>query len=157
MLHTNAISLFNNPKHFETMLQTSLGFEHMFDRLFGDLSNFHQQNSSGYPPYNLKKEGEHYIIELAVAGLSEKDIKVNVEAGVLTVESTGTNSLAKESENEFLHQGIARRNFKRSWTLSDDIVIKGAALNNGMLTVSMEKIIPEEQMIRQIPIVTNQK
>ena len=47
--------------------------------------------------------------------------------------------------------------FKRSWTLSDDIVIKGAALNNGMLTVSMEKIIPEEQMIRQIPIVTNQK
>ena len=156
MLHTNAISLFNNPKHFETMLQTSLGFEHMFDRLFGDLSNFHQQNSSGYPPYNLKKEGEHNIIELAVAGLSEKDIKVNVEAGVLTVESTGKD-FTKEPENEFLHQGIARRNFKRSWTLSDDIVIKGAALNNGMLTVSMEKIIPEEQMIRQIPIVTNQK
>jgi molecular chaperone IbpA len=74
---------------------------------------------------------------------------VNVEDGVLTVEST-----SEKSDEEFLYQGIARRAFKRSWTLSDDIIVKGASLVDGMLTVTMEKIIPEEKKAKSIPIVT---
>ena len=105
----------------------------------------------------MKRDGEHYIIELAVAGLSEEDIKVNVEVGVLTVESTTKDKESGWTEDEFIHKGIAKRSFKRSWTLSDDIVVKGASLDNGMLTISMEKIIPEEKKAKQIPIVTSQK
>ena len=146
LLTPNAISLFSNPKHFDQMVQTTLGFDSMFERLFN--SNI-ERNQGGYPPYNLKRDGENYILELAVAGLSEDDIQVNVEDGVLTVEST-----SEKSDEEFLYQGIARRSFKRSWTLSDDIIVKGASLVDGMLTVTMEKIIPEEKKAKSIPIVT---
>jgi molecular chaperone IbpA len=120
--------------------------------VFGELSNFNQNQTSSYPPYNLKKDGDDYIIELAVAGLNEEDITVNVENGVLTVEST-----TDKSDEDFLYQGIAKRSFKRCWTLSDDIIVKGAALDAGMLTIKMEKIIPEEKKAKQIKIVTNQK
>ena len=147
MFTPNAISLFSNPKHFDNMVQTTLGFDSMFERLFN--SNLVEGNQGGYPPYNLKRDGDNYILELAVAGLSEEDIKVNVEDGVLTVESS-----SEKSDEEFLYQGIARRSFKRSWTLSDDIIVKGASLVDGMLTVTMEKIIPEEKKPKSIPIVT---
>ena len=81
MLTTNALSVFPTHKQFEQALGLSVGFETMFDRLF----ECNQQNQSkGYPPYNLKKDGDHYIIELAVAGLGENDIKVHVEDRVFT-------------------------------------------------------------------------
>ena len=146
MLTTNALSVFPTHKQFEQALGLSVGFETMFDRLF----ECNQQNqSSGYPPYNLKKDGDHYIIELAVAGLSEKDIQVHVEDKVLTVSSD-----IEKSEEDYLHQGIARRSFKRSWTLSDDMIVNDAVMTSGMLIISLERIIPEEKKSRQIPIVT---
>ena len=82
MLYTNAASLFTNPKHLQHLTQSAIGLDNLFERVFGELSNFNQNQTSSYPPYNLKRDGEHYIIELAVAGLSEEDIKVNVEDGV---------------------------------------------------------------------------
>ena len=98
MLTTNALSVFPTHKQFEQALGLSVGFDSVFNRLF----ECNQQNqSSGYPPYNLKKDGDHYIIELAVAGLNEEDITVNVENGVLTVEST-----TEKSDEDFLYQGI---------------------------------------------------
>lgn len=143
----NAISLFSNPKHFDNMVQTTLGFDSMFERLLN--SNLIDRNQGGYPPYNLKREGDNYFLELAVAGLSEEDIKVNVEDGILTVES-----ISEKANEEFLYQGIAKRSFKRSWTLSDDIIVKRASLVDGMLTVTMEKVIPEEKKPKSIPILT---
>ena len=152
MLRSNAISVFSSPKQFEQAMNLTIGFDSMFERLFGDMSNFHQSNAGGYPPYNLKKDGDNYFIEIAVAGLSESDIKVNVEDGVLTVESS-----SGSSNEEFLYQGIAKRAFKRSWTLSDDVIVKDASLQDGMLTISMERIIPEEKKARSIPIITDRK
>ena len=152
MLYTNAASLFTNPKHLQHLTQSAIGLDNLFERVFGELSNFNQNQTSSYPPYNLKKDGDDYIIELAVAGLNEEDITVNVENRVLTVEST-----TEKSDEDFLYQGIAKRSFKRCWTLSDDIIVKGASLDAGMLTIKMEKIIPEDKKAKQIKIETNQK
>ncbi len=146
MLTTNALSVFPTHKQFEQALGLSVGFDSVFNRLF----ECNQQNqSSGYPPYNLKKDGDHYIIELAVAGLSEKDIKVHVEDKVLTVSSD-----TEKSDEAYLHQGIARRSFKRSWTLADDMIVNDATMTSGMLIISLERIVPEEKKARQIPIIT---
>lgn len=146
MLTTNALSVFPTHKQFEQALGLSVGFDSVFNRLF----ECNQQNqSSGYPPYNLKKDGDHYIIELAVAGLSEKDIKVHVEDKVLTVSSD-----TEKSDEAYLHQGIARRSFKRSWTLADDMIVHDATMTSGMLIISLERIVPEEKKARQIPIIT---
>ena len=146
MLTTNALSVFPTHKQFEQALGLSVGFDSVFNRLF----ECNQQNqSSGYPPYNLKKDGDHYIIELAVAGLSEKDIKVHVEDKVLTVSSD-----TEKSDEAYLHQGFARRSFKRSWTLADDMIVNDATMTSGMLIISLERIVPEEKKARQIPIIT---
>jgi len=132
----------------EKALGFSVGFDSMFDRLFGE--NLHPTNSQqGYPPYNIRKEGDtKYFIELAVAGLSEDDLEVELKESVLEIRS----KQSAEDEAKYVHRGIAKRSFMRAFTLSDDIVVKGCGLVNGMLTVELEKIIPEEKRARLIPI-----
>ena len=132
----------------EKALGFSIGFDSMFDRLLGPSTQY-VSNSQGYPPYNIRKEGDtKYFIELAVAGLSENDLEVELKESVLEIRS----KQSTEDEATYVHRGIAKRTFERSWTLSDDIVVKGCDLINGMLTVELEKIIPEEKRARLIPI-----
>ena len=132
----------------EKALGFSVGFESMFDRLLGDFPTVSNSQQS-YPPYNIRKDGDSkYFIEMAVAGLSEEDLEVELKEGTLSVRS----KQSTEDENNYVHRGIAKRSFERSWTLSDDIVVKGCDLINGMLTVELEKIIPEEKRARLIPI-----
>ena len=133
---------------FERALGFSIGFDSMFDRLLGP-STQHVSNSQGYPPYNIRKEGDtKYFIEIAVAGLSEDDLEVELKESVLEIRS----KQSTEDEANYVHRGIAKRSFQRSFTLSDDIVVKGCGLVNGMLTVELEKVIPEEKRARLIPI-----
>ena len=133
---------------FEKALGFSIGFDSMFDRLLGENMQ-HVSNSQGYPPYNIRKEGEaKYIIEMAVAGLSEDDLEVELKEGTLTIRS----KQSTEDESDYVHRGIAKRQFERSFALSDDIVVKGCDLTNGMLIVELEKVIPEEKRARLIPI-----
>ena len=132
----------------EKALGLSIGFDSMFDRLLGNSTQY-VTNSQGYPPYNIRKEGDtKYFIELAVAGLSEDDLEVELKESVLEIRS----KQSTEDEANYVHRGIAKRTFERSFTLSDDIVVKGCDLTNGMLTVELEKIIPEEKRARLIPI-----
>ena len=132
----------------ERALGFSIGFDSMFDRLLGP-STQHVSNSQGYPPYNIRKDGDtKYFIEMAVAGLSENDLEVELKETVLEIRS----KQSTEDEANYVHRGIAKRTFERSFTLSDDIVVKGCDLTNGMLTVELEKIIPEEKRARLIPI-----
>jgi molecular chaperone IbpA len=120
----------------------------MFDRLLGP-STQHVSNNQGYPPYNIRKDGDiKYFIEMAVAGLSEDDLEVELKESVLEIRS----KQSTEDEATYVHRGIAKRTFERSFTLSDDIVVKGCDLTNGMLTVELEKVIPEEKRARLIPI-----
>ena len=130
----------------ERFMGLSIGFDSMFNRLM----NFPTQQDSGYPPYNIRKVDEYnYVIELALAGFSESDIEVEVKDGTLTVRSKEDKST---DESQYVHRGIARRSFSRTWTLSDDIIVKGAEFNNGLLNISLEKVVPEEKKPRLIPI-----
>ena len=132
----------------EKALGFSIGFDSMFDRLLGPSTQY-VSNSQGYPPYNIRKEGDtKYFIELAVAGLSEDDLEVELKESVLEIRS----KQSTEDEANYVHRGIAKRSFQRSFTLSDDIVVKGCGLVKGMLTVELEKVIPEEKRARLIPI-----
>ena len=145
MLHLARYSSIT-PADFERALGITVGFDSMFDRLFGDIQR--TETSSGFPPYNIRKDDEEkYTIEMAVAGFSQEDLEVELKEAVLTIRSKSENE-----EKEYLHRGIARRAFSRSFTLSDDVVVKGADLINGMLTVDLERIVPEEKKSRLIEI-----
>ena len=138
----------------EKALGFSIGFDSMFDRLLGP-STQHVTNSQGYPPYNIRKDGEtKYFIELAIAGLKEEDLEVSLQSQILNIRSKKEDSGSEENTN-YVHRGIAKRQFEREFTLSDDIVVKGCDLSNGMLTIELEKVIPEESKHRIIPIGTN--
>ncbi len=133
----------------EKVLGFSVGFDSMFDRWESVFDFNTAQNNTKYPPYNIRKDGDSkYFIEMAVAGLSEEDLEVELKDGMLSVRS----KQSTEDESTYVHRGIAKRTFERSWTLSDDIIVKGCNLTNGMLTVELEKIIPEEKRARLIPI-----
>jgi molecular chaperone IbpA len=135
----------------ERALGFSIGFDSMFDRLLGP-STQHVTNNQGFPPYNIRKDGDtKYFIEMAVAGLSEEDLEVELKESILEIRS----KQSTDDEANYVHRGIAKRTFERSFTLSDDIVVKGCDLTNGMLTVELEKIIPEEKRARLIPIGNN--
>ena len=130
----------------ERFMGLSVGFDTMFNRLM----NFPTQQDSGYPPYNIRKVDEYnYVIELALAGFSESDIEVEVKDGTLSVRSKEDKNT---DESQYVHRGIARRSCSRTWTLSDDMIVKGAEFNNGLLNISLEKVVPEEKKPRLIPI-----
>jgi molecular chaperone IbpA len=137
----------------EKALGFTVGFDSIFDRLVGALDHTNPnptKNSQGYPPYNIRKDGDtKYFIEMAVAGFSEEDLEVELKEGILSVQSKPLN---EEDEATYVHRGIAKRTFERNFTLSDDVIVKGCGLINGMLTVELERVIPEEKKSRLIPI-----
>ena len=107
---------------------------------------------SNYPPYNIVKTGDNkFDIEVALAGFNKKDINVTSENGMLTIESKQEDK-SEDKDGEVLHKGISKRYFKKSFTIADDVEIKGAELKDGMLRVSMEKIIPEAKKLKTIEI-----
>ncbi len=145
MLHLARYSSIT-PSDFDRALGITVGFDSMFDRLFGEVEK--SETSSVFPPYNIRKDEENfYTIEMAVAGFSKEDLEAELKEGVLTVRSK-----PDQEEGEYLHRGIAKRAFSRSFTLSDDVVIKGADLVNGMLTINLERVVPEEKKARMIEI-----
>ena len=145
MLHLARYSSIT-PSDFDRALGITVGFDSMFDRLFGEVEK--SETSSVFPPYNIRKDEENfYTIEMAVAGFSKEDLEAELEEGVLTIRSK-----PDQEEGEYLHRGIAKRAFSRSFTLSDDVVIKGADLVNGMLTINLERVVPEEKKARMIEI-----
>lgn len=126
----------------------AVGFDRIFDDMFRYANN--TVNSTGYPPYNIRKEDNKFQIEIALAGVRQEDISITTENGQLTVEH---NPQEIEAEGvEWLHRGIAQRKFKRIWTLSDDVVVNGATMENGMLYIELERVVPEEKQPRRIEI-----
>ena len=123
-----------------------------FDRVFDDMFRYveHNQNSTGYPPYNIVKEDNHFQIEMALAGVKLADLDIEVAEGVLTISHDP--QLEDAGTRQFMHRGIAQRKFKRNFTLADDVVVNGAKLENGMLYIALERIIPEEKQPRKIAI-----
>tara|TARA_B100000513_G_scaffold189190_1_gene112723 strand:+ start:655 stop:1065 length:411 start_codon:yes stop_codon:yes gene_type:complete len=111
-----------------------------FDRYFEDLERMSNISQTNYPPYNVVKEDdEHFSVELAVAGFSKKDVSITKEKNVLVIEGK-----VEDESKDFVHKGLASRAFKRSFTLADDVEISGASLKDGILVVSLERVVPEE-------------
>ena len=106
-----------------------------------------------YPPYNIVRTGDNtYDIELALAGFSKDDINVEYENNVLTVKSIKKADEKDEQANGVIHRGISKRMFTKSFTVADDVEVKGAELKDGLLKVSLERIIPESKKPRTIKI-----
>jgi molecular chaperone IbpA len=124
-----------------------------FDRLFNELDRLMQvstPNNGGYPPFNLEKVNDtHYRITIAVAGFTEKDIEITQEENSLIVSGQKT----EEDTANYIHRGIATRNFKREFVLGDRVEIKTASLKDGMLVIDLEEIVPEEAKPKKIPLI----
>ena len=142
-----ALSIFNQ------LRPLSVGFDDVFDHFESMFDhNFSTVNVSNYPPYNIVKTGSNkFDIEVALAGFNKKDINVTSENGMLTIESKQEDK-SKDKDGEVLHKGISKRYFKKSFTIADDVEINGAELKDGMLRVSMEKIVPEAKKLKTIEI-----
>ena len=113
-----------------------------FDTLFNDLYRMqHVDRASGYPYYNMTKNDNIYKLKMAVAGISKEALDIVREKNTLTIIGSSTED---ESTDETLHKGIASRTFKSSFNLAEDIEIKDATLKDGMLTIEMERIVPDE-------------
>ena len=140
-----ALSIFNQ------LRPLSVGFDDVFNH-FESMFDYDTVNVSNYPPYNIVKTGSNkFDIEVALAGFNKKDINVTSENGMLTIESKQEDK-SKDKDGEVLHKGISKRYFKKSFTIADDVEIKGAELKDGMLRVSMEKIVPEAKKLKTIEI-----
>ena len=115
-----------------------------FDRVFDAVNRLHSiegGQSNSFPPYNIKKlDDENYEITLALAGFKKSELSVVVEDGNLVVKGE-----QEKSEDEFLHKGIAERNFTRTWALADEVKLSGSKLEDGVLTISLVHEIPEEK------------
>ena len=102
--------------------------------------------NEAYPPYNLVKESEvRWRIEMALAGWSKDEIEVSTESNVLLVKSK---SAKAKGEEEYMHRGVATRTFARGFNLADDVEIKDVTFENGMLVISMQKIVPDHQRLK---------
>ena len=138
-----ALSIFNQ------LRPISIGFDDVFDhfeRMFdSDVS------AVNYPPYNIVKTGpEKYDIEVALAGYSKDDIRVDYSENQLTIKSVKEDK--KGEEDGVLHKGIAKRFFSRTFTIAEDVEVKDAELKDGLLKVSLKRIVPEGKEARQISI-----
>ena len=142
-----ALSIFNQ------LRPVTIGFDNVFDhfeRMFD--TQFDSISVPNFPPYNIVKTGDNkYDVELALAGFNKKDIDVTVEDGILTIKSIVKDS-KEDKEEGVIHKGIAKRYFSKSFTIADDVEVKGAELKDGLLKVSLERIIPESRKAKTISI-----
>ena len=149
MTNSQAIqSIFKGLKPF------TVGFDDIFDHFDMLTTQLPTMTSTNYPPYNIVKTGSlTYDIQVALAGYSKKDISVNFEDNILKIESVKSKEEKEvEDNNGVLHKGIAKRSFSKGFTIADDVEVKGAELKDGLLKVSLEKIVPDNKKARTINI-----
>jgi molecular chaperone IbpA len=129
--------------------RSAIGFDRMFEELNRTFAN---SKSGNYPPHNIVQRDEtHFVVEVAVAGFSESEINVELADNVLTVTGEKVKD-ADAAAPTYLHQGISNRNFVRDFTLADNVEVRGAVVENGILSVELELVIPEEKKPKAIAI-----
>ena len=141
-----AISIFNQ------LRPLSVGFDDVFDHFESMFDGPTISIGSNYPPYNIVKTGSNkFDIEVALAGFNKKDIDITMEDGMLNIKSS-VEATKDKDEDGVIHKGIAKRYFSKSFTIADDVEVKGAELKDGLLKVSLERIVPESKKPRTISI-----
>ena len=149
MTNNKALSIFNQ------LRPVTVGFDNVFDHFESmfDEGMFRMPTATNFPPYNIVKTGEYtYDVELALAGFSKDDIEVHYENNMLTVKSKQKDKAEAKDSDGVIHRGISKRWFSKSFTIADDVEIKGAELKDGLLKVSMERIVPEGKKARSIEV-----
>jgi len=146
----NNLSIFNN------LRPLTVGFDNVFDQLEYMMEDrfFEKGTVANFPPYNIVKTGENtYDVELALAGFNRKDIEVEYRENQLTVKSKKQEKPEETDEDgNMIHRGISKRMFARSFTIANDVEVKGAELKDGLLKVSLERIIPDHKKAKTIEI-----
>ena len=143
---TRNLSVWNSLRPF------SVGFDSIFEEFDRMLESSERYNSN-YPPYNIRKITENdYKIEVALAGYSKDDIELELKDSTLTVRNKQKEKVVNEDSNGVSHKGISTRQFDRAFTISEDIKVKNAELQNGLLNIDLERVIPEEKKARLISI-----
>jgi len=132
-----------------------VGFDSMIDRVTSDFFTDSFQGTQNFPPYNIIKTDEtSYDIEMAVAGFAQEDLDIDYANNVLTISSKDSGPFKDSKEPEYVHKGISARKFTKKFTLADDVIVDSASMKNGMLTISMSKIVPEGKEKRSIKIIS---
>ena len=128
-----------------------IGFDQLFDTFE---SRFAHQISNNYPPYNIEKAGENsYTIVVAVAGFDKSEVTVEVEGDQLTIRGEkAINATTEDQPVEYLHRGLAFRDFERRFTLAEHMEVKDAEIKNGLLSIKIDRIIPEALQARKIEV-----
>lgn len=121
-----------------------------FDGLFRQLEEVHTAMATeNYPPHNIVKvDDDHYVVEVAVAGFGETELDVSVQDGILTV----TGAKLADQARTYVHKGISTRKFTRSWTLNEHVEVKAASYNEGILSIELERVLPEAKRPRKVSI-----
>jgi len=144
---TKHLSIFNNLRPY------TVGFDDWFDHFDAMMDDSFFRGTSNFPPYNIVKTGDNtYDVELALAGFSKDDIEVEYKENMLTVKSKKQEETKDEDGNVIQHRGISKRMFSKSFTIANDVEVKGAELKDGLLKVSMERIIPDHKKAKLINI-----
>lgn len=144
----NALSLGRSA--FDPYHKIGIGFDRMFNELDRLMQLSATGSNGGYPPFNLEKTGDNsYRITLAVAGFTDAELDVTQKENILTV----TGEKRCEDRGEYLHRGIAARDFTRQFALADYVDVKTAGLRDGLLIIDLEKQVPEELKPRKIPLI----
>ena len=146
----NNLSIFNN------LRPLTVGFDNVFDQLEYMMEDrfFEKGTVGNFPPYNIVKTGENtYDVELALAGFNKNDIEVEYKENQLTVKSKKQEKADEtDPDGNMIHRGISKRMFTRSFTIANDVEVKGAELKDGLLKVSLERIIPDHKKAKTIEI-----
>ena len=133
-----------SPADFANLSRALIGFDQIFNQRL-------QQTNSNYPPHNIVKYSDsEYAIEIAVAGFSKEEITVEVDQDQLIVR--GVQGEVVNESKEYLHRGLASRNFEQTWTLAEYMEVKDAEVKDGMLVIQIDRIMPEALKPRQIVI-----
>ncbi len=133
------------------LYKSSIGFDHLASVL-DQLSSLDAEN--GFPPYNIERLGENsYRISMAVAGFGESDLSIEVKEGTLTIHGE---KKSEDKERQYIHQGIAARNFERRFRLAEYVEVSGATLEHGLLHVDLKRELPEAMKPRTISITKGQ-
>jgi len=135
---------------FKDFDKVFVGFDDQFKRmqqLHDDLT----KDIPNYPPFNVRKNGNTYTIEIAVAGFAQNEIDITIDGGKLIVKG---NTSSKEPEENFLFKGISNRAFTRAWAIGDEYEVKDAELFNGVLKIALDQLVPEEKQPKKVPVKT---
>jgi len=141
----------NDPFTFSTFLPRTVGFENLLAD-FGKMSAL-TSKALGFPPYNIVKKNDNtYEIEMAVAGFGKSNLEIVIEGGLLKIKGSLESGNQPAPDQNYLFKGIAERNFERNFKVADHVEVKNAELLNGILKLTLERLVPEDQKPKKIEI-----